>query len=115
MPRTALNPQLIPSNGTGLTPVYTAAEALGHICPVGTILHVKNGGGSSINVTIQTGGTLEGRTLADDVIAVPNAQERMIHLASRKVLARQASPDLGSVYVDFSAVTTVTVALLKPS
>lgn len=97
----------------GYTPVYTAAHTDGWALDIGCMLIVKNGSGSSINVTVQTGRTSKGRAVADDVIAVPAGAERWIALTDRRLLAREAAPDLGKVWVDFSAVTTVTAAAVS--
>jgi hypothetical protein len=110
MARTALTVQSVTE--TGIIPSYAAANVDGHSVPPGAILHVKNGSGVSINVTIQTGATSAGRAIADDVVAVGAGAEKMILLQNRALLARQDAPDRGKVYVDFSAVTTVTIAAL---
>lgn len=110
MARTALAAQTIPE--AGLTPAYTAANVDGHACSPGrTILHVKNGSGVSINVTVQTGALFHGRAVGDDVVAVPAGAERLIALNNRELLGRPTPPDIGLCWVDFSAVTSVTVAL----
>lgn len=95
-------------SATGLTPSFTAANVDGHTLPTDCVLVVKNGAGSSINVTVETGAVVAGRAVADDVIAVPNGQERWIALTDRALLARQADPDRGKVYVNFSSVTSIT-------
>lgn len=111
MARTLLATQAISEQGT--VPAYTAANVDGHFVSVPGILHVKNGGGSSINVTVQTAQTVEGRAVADDVIAVAAGAEKMIKLSSSSLLVRPAGQtDAGYAYVDFSGVTTVTVALV---
>lgn len=110
MARTALAAQKVTE--AGLNPAYTAANVDGHSVSAGqTILHVKNGGAGSINVTIQTGKTVAGRAIADDVVAVPAGGERLIALNDRDLLGREVEPDRGLCYVDFSAVAAVTVAL----
>jgi len=111
MARTALALQVISELGT--VPSYTAANVDGHFVAVPAILHVKNGGGGSINVTVQTYKSVEGRAIADDVIAVGAGAEKMIKLNSRDLLVRASGEtDAGFAYVDFSGVTTVTVALV---
>lgn len=110
MARTALALQVISHAGT--TPSYTAANVDGHFVTVPAILHVKNGGAGSINVTVQTAKTVEGRAVADDVIAVAAGAEKMIKLISADLLVRKDAPDIGFAYIDFSGVTTVTVALV---
>lgn len=110
MARTALATQLV--SGAGIVPAYTAANVDGHAVEHGTILHVKNGGGAPINVTLITPGTVRGRAIADDVIAVANGGEKMISLSDR-ALEQTSGADEGTVYVDFSDVTSVTVAAVQ--
>lgn len=91
---------------TGLNPTFSAANADGHtVANRGrTVLHVRNGGGGSINVTVQTR-AVSGRAVADDVIAVPASGERIIGPLNERIHG-------SAVLVDFSGVTTVTVAAL---
>lgn len=70
-------------------------------------LLVINGSAASINVTQPTTATLEGLTIGNRVIAVPAGATRYIRLSSAAV-----QPG-GAVNVDYSAVTTVTVAVLE--
>lgn len=112
MARTALTIQTI--SQTGLNPSYVAANSAGNGGNMftnsgDTFIHVKNGGGSSINVTVDVPGMVQGMALSDLTIAVPNAGERMIGPFDPG-LCNQAD---GSVYIDFSAVTSVTVAAIK--
>jgi hypothetical protein len=109
MARTTLTAQT--PGSAGHTPTYAAANADGHQFRNSgrSILHVKNGGGGSINVTILTPGSADGNAVADKVVAVPAGQERMISLKNRGVY-QQAD---GWTLVDFSGVTTVTVGLFE--
>lgn len=112
MARTNLASQQVVTSGLEAT--YTAANADGHMFPPGEVrmLHVKNGGGSSIDVTIKSGYKRDGLALADQVVAVPNGEDRFIGPFDRETYAQRSGTDRGKVYVDFSAVTSVTVALL---
>jgi hypothetical protein len=110
MARTALTVQQISRSGLG--PAYTAANVDGHSVDNRNqklFLHVKNGSASSINVTVVTPATVEGLAVADLVVAVPNGGERMIGPFSN----RPFNQTDGTIHVDFSAVTTVTVAAFK--
>ncbi|HRF46994.1 MAG TPA: hypothetical protein PLC98_05145 [Anaerolineales bacterium] len=96
---------------TGLAPSYVAAAGGGDAIPNDgrTMLHIKNGGGSSITLTVVTQATVLGNAVADDAIAVPNGGERMV------------GPFPPSIYNDvnqlvqltYSGVTTVTVAAIR--
>jgi hypothetical protein len=109
MARTAINYQQIAR--TGLETAYSAAVADGgKFSNDGRMfLHVKNGAGAPINVTIQTPGTVDGLAVAEQVVAVTNAEERMIGPFPPNIYNQTD----GMVYVDYSAVTDVTVALLR--
>jgi len=95
---------------TGLLPLYTAANALGHsVANNGeTFLHVKNGDASDITVTLVSIPDPWGRT-GDKVITVSAASEKMIGPIP-PLLFNQAD---GTVNVDFSAVTSVTLTAVK--
>jgi hypothetical protein len=110
MARTALTVQQIVRSG--LTPTYSAANADGHSFPNGgtEYLHVKNGGGGSINVTVQTPNTVDGLAITDRVVAVPNGGERIIGPFPRATYNQGAD----EVYVDFSGVTSVTCGAFRP-
>jgi hypothetical protein len=109
MARTALTVQQI--NRSGVTPSYTAANVDGHsIANDGTVvLHVKNGGASPINVTVPIPTLVDGQAVSSRVVAVANAGEKIIG----PFPAAQYNQSAGDVNVDFSAVTSVTVAALR--
>jgi hypothetical protein len=108
MPRTALTNQNV--KRTGLTPTYGAANAAGHSFANSgrELLHVKTVG-TPTTVTIQTPGTVDGLAVAELVISLLANEERLIGPFPPSVY-NQAGDE---VYVDFSAVTAVTVAALK--
>lgn len=110
MARSTLTPQVLADSG--LVPVFAAADALGSqwVNDGEEFLVVKNGSGAPINVTVTTGGTLMGAAVADTVVAVAAGAEEFIG-PFPPALYNQPSTDY--VFVDFSAVTTVTVALCK--
>lgn len=110
MARTALVPQQVVR--TGLTPVFSAANVDGHsVANDGhTMLEVKNASAAPINVTIVTPGLVDGNAIADLVVAVPaNTGDKMIGPFPPGIY-NQAD---GTIYVDFSAVVTVTVAAVR--
>lgn len=115
MARTVLAAQQVVA--TGLEPVYTAANADGHFFENdgNTILHVKNGGAGEIDVTIQTPATQAGLAVSEQVVVIPAGEERLIgNLAPATYNRPTGGADAGKVYVDFEAVTSVTVALFEP-
>lgn len=109
MARTALTPQVGSKTPAAVT--YAAANADGHSVPLNAHMGiiVKNGSGGSINVTIDS--TFVGQAggaLPDNTFAVPAGADRLFTLSSKD--ARQS----GNVaHIDFSAVTTVTVAVIQ--
>lgn len=113
MARTALVSQ--PVVDEGIVPAYTAANVDGHTIDGGgdVILHVKNGSAASINVTIQTAATQDGLAVAEQVVAIAAGAEKFIGPFNPSTYDRASgATDAGKVYVDFSAVTTVTLAAL---
>lgn len=76
-----------------------------------TVLIVKNASGASINVTINAVADEAGRSV-NYVQAVAAGTEAII-APLRPAWWNQRSADIGKVYVDFSASTSVNVAALK--
>lgn len=114
MARTALASQT--ADADGLTIAFTAANVDGHSVEGGgdVILLVNNGSAGSINVTVQTPAQQDGLDIADQVVAVgAGAIGAIAGLASRTYDRASGATDAGKVYVDFSAVTSVTVAALE--
>lgn len=95
----------------GLTPAYAAATVTtGDKAPTGRgrFLHVKNGGGAPINVTLTTPGTdAYGNAIADKVVAVTNGADAMIPLHD----GYRASDGLATFVC--SVVTSVTIAAIQ--
>jgi len=109
--------ELVAQNVTdsGLAAVYTAANVDGHWIEPGDIIHVVNGAGASINVTLVTGGTFRGKAVSDTVVAVVNGTSKFIRVNQADLYAQPSGADEGRVYVDFSSVTSITVACLRPA
>jgi len=101
----------------GINPSYVAAAGGGDtFTPTGTdhhIIHVKNGGGSSITLTVDdpTSATPTGATAfnPDLAVTVTNGQERMIEVD----LSRFVNPANGQVAITYSGVTSVTIGVFK--
>ena len=110
MARTALTVQDIVASG--LNPVYSAANIDGHSIDNDNkaFLTVKNGGAGACEVTVQTPRQEDGLDLAERVVSVPAGEERDIGPFPPKSYNRTSGADVGSVYVDFDQVTSVTVA-----
>lgn len=112
MARSALVPQAVVDEG--LQPVYTAADALGSTIPGDgdVILHVINADASPTTVTITTGGTLLGEAVADKAVVIPAGEDRLIGRFPASLYNQASGDDAGLVYIDYSNVTSVTVAAL---
>lgn len=93
---------------TGLNATYTAATAAGDefANDGNTILHVKNGSGGSLTVTVATTQTVEGLSVSDAAIVIPDTEERFIGPFAVRTFG-------GTVGVTYSTDTSVTVAVLK--
>lgn len=115
MARIALATQVIDNDG--LNPAYTAGTDVGATYLVDADadhIEVVNGSGASVNVTIETGGTVSGIALADVVVAVPAAERRKIKLRDKRLYPRPSGvSDAGKIYVNLSAVTTVTAGAFR--
>lgn len=96
---------------TGLNPSFVAAGAGGDsIPPAGAaVFIVKNGGASAVTVTVATPGKTEfGLDQPDLTVSVPAGEERHIGPLTHRL----ADPDSGSIQVTYSAVASVTVAVV---
>lgn len=115
MVRSAIAPQSIVR--AGLEATYEAANVDGNSIPNAPgvagqqFLHVKNGGGAPITVTIQTPQTVSGLLIEEQAAVVTNGEERFIGPFPPASFNRADN----EVWIDYSAVTTVTVALLRVS
>jgi len=99
---------------TGEETTYVSADAAnGHLVPNNgrVILLVKNGGGSSINVTVK-GGKYQGRSLEDQVVPVAAGAEKVMG-AYMPYTFNQVGSDAGKLKIEFSDDTNVTFAILK--
>jgi hypothetical protein len=95
---------------SGLQPAYAAAAAGGDQAPVGEklFLHVKNGDASAKTVTIATPGTVGDLAVADASQVIPAAGNAVIPLKST-----YRDPATGRAAITYSAVTSVTVAVVQ--
>ena len=104
-----------PVTASGLNPTYVSAAGGGDTVRPGddVFLHVKNGGGAPITVTIvqAVSCSFGGATPTHDrVVSVPASGERMIPTGPA---ARYASQSTGLASITYSAVTSVTVAAVQ--
>lgn len=110
MARTALTEQAITS--AGLEATYVAANADGNKFnnTDRTLFHVKNASGGDITLTFQTPGTVDGLAISERTVVCSAGEERFWR--GQPSIYNQPSTDAGMVYVDYSGVTSLTVAVL---
>ncbi|HZX38449.1 MAG TPA: hypothetical protein VFF37_09000 [Streptomyces sp.] len=96
---------------SGLQPTYAAAAGGGDQAPVGEklVLHVRNGDATSKTVTVATPGTVGDLAVADASQAIPAGGNAFIPLKA----AAFRDPTTGRAAITYSAVTSVTVAVLQ--
>lgn len=97
---------------SGLNPTYAAATGGGDKCEVGdrVFLHVKNGGGASMTVTLTSVAAVRGQAAANVTVSVPASGERMIGPLNADLLQNASD---GLCAIGYSATTSVTVAALR--
>jgi|LAHU01.1.fsa_nt_gb hypothetical protein len=110
MARTALTEQTVTSSGLEAT--YTAANADGNKFnnTSRTLFHVKNASVGDVTLTFNTPGTVDGLAVGERTVVCSAGEERFWR--GQPSIYNQPSTDAGMVYVDYSAVTDVTVAVL---
>lgn len=111
MPRTRLAATNVPAGGVDLNGALTAANVDGHSLNVTgrETLLVFNGSTAAITVTLVTPGQVQGLDIADRVIPVAAGARQLIPLQA----GIYDQPNNAGAFVNFSAVTTVSVALLR--
>lgn len=107
MPRTAITPQAVVVTGLALATEPANVDGNSIQLGPGRALFVNNASAASINVIFPTTAVLEGLTVGNRVVAVPNGAARYLRLSST------AAQPGGVVHADYSAVPGVTVAVLE--
>jgi|SRR5215467_10132438 len=111
MARSILTAQLPVTSG--LAPVYSGADSNGSafVNNGKRFLHVKNASGSPINVTITNPALVDGQAAPNRVVSVPATTGDKMIGPFPSVYNQQDGTN--QVYVDYSAVTSVTAALIE--
>lgn len=97
---------------TGTAPNYVAASAGGDTIPPDDdgFLHVKNGSGAGMTVTVVTPGNGPGGIAVPDIaVAVPAGGDRFIGPLNAALM----DPSTGTAGVTYSATAGVTIAALR--
>lgn len=94
----------------GLVATYHAASGGGDkVSPgAGVAIHVKNGSGAAVDVTLVTPGTVEGLAVSDRVVEVGAGAEAFIAVPDI-----YRNPTDGLVSITWEATTTVTFAVIR--
>jgi hypothetical protein len=97
---------------TGLNATYNVAAAGGDkvLAGANTFLHVKNGSGGAITVTITTPVTVKGLAVTDPVTSIPAGEDRFIGPLDPDLYADVSDSSL--VSFAYSSETSVTVAAI---
>ncbi len=97
---------------TGLAPTYyTVGTGGSAFANTGReILHIKNAGGGSITLTVQTPGTQDSLAVADRTITITTAANGWFVGPFPVGVYNQSD---GAVYLDYSGVASVTLAVLR--
>jgi len=98
---------------TGLLAAYSAAVAEGHSVENNgkVILHVRNDSQAEVTVTVRAGYVRQGLKLADRLVTVAAGTAVFVGPLDTTTY-NQTDGGAGQVYVDYSAVDGVTVAVL---
>lgn len=114
MARASVTTQVIGPAGGDLTMGTPAVSPNGDIVDLGSrnFLVVRNGSGAPITVTIDTTSTLAGLALPDRTVTVAAGAINIIPL-SDDYYEQLSGSDIRRGYVDYSAITTVTRAVVR--
>lgn len=113
MPRT--EPATLAVPPTGVAQALTAPDALGDIVEVGAglTLVVRNDSGGAIIVTAQTPHQVEGVDVDEVALSVPAGEVGFLALDPRLFRRNPGDTDAGKAWIDYSAVTSVTRAVIS--
>jgi hypothetical protein len=111
---------LTPISPAALTATSVAAAAMTaadgtngnkFVANANTILRVKNASGAQITVTLHTNRTVDGLTVPDKTFTVAATTGDVIFTGITPTFWQNSSQE---VWIEFSAVTTVTVMVIQP-
>jgi len=113
MARTTLTPQVTLRSSNGLTPTYSAADQANGQQFQNTgreLLHVKNTNGATRTLTVDTPGSVDGQAIANPTFVIPATTGDKFIGPFPPAVYNQSD---GNVYLDWSADTNVTIAVLR--
>ena len=100
------------SSKTGLEATYnnaTVTDGDGFLNDGSIIVHVKNGGGGDVDLTVQTPAKAGGMDIAEQVTTITAGEERFVGPFPTAYFNQTD----GQVYLDWDVVTSVTFALVR--
>lgn len=98
---------------TGLAPQLTQPTVDGDVIPVGNVALMVTNTGAAMNVTVQTPVKVDGLDVAEQIVPVATGVTKLIGPLPASTYGRSVAPDVGSAYVDYSAIAGVTRALVS--
>lgn len=115
MARTEITVQEAAAAGSELTTEAANVDGNSFLNDGNTLLYVVNGSASPVTVTLQTPAQQAGLDIAEQAWTVPAGETWKGGRFAPSIYNRPAGdPDAGKVYVDYSAVASVTVAVIEP-
>jgi len=96
----------------GLAPNYSNAAGGGDKCAPGdrNFVHVKNGSGASITVTLTAAAVVRGQAVSNVTVTIAAGADKMIGPLNEDLLKNASD---GLCAIGYSSATTVTVAALR--
>jgi hypothetical protein len=106
-----LSVQTVIRTGTGLEPTYASCASGGDefVNTGNDFIHIKNGAGGAQTVTIATPVVTDGLAVAENAIAIPAGEERMIGILPKTTY----NDGDAKVQLTYSAVTSLTIGIFK--
>lgn len=106
-----LSNQSVIRTGTGLSPTFSSCAGGGDefVNSGEDFIYIVNGHSSPQTVTIATPVTTDGLAVAENAIAIPNAEGRMIGPFPKTIY----NDGNAKVQLTYSGVTSLTIAVLK--
>lgn len=102
---------------TGLEVTYASADAANDHSfdnrGQNVLLHVKNGGGGAVQVTIDTPGTIDGLAIPNQVVSIPAGEERFFGPFRNDLYGQGDQTLTRAVLVDLDIDTSVTIAAIS--
>jgi hypothetical protein len=102
----------IAGSAVALTAPTGPGPGVGDAVPVGSYLLVNNGGASPLTVTLKASRQYLGHTLSDTTVTVAATTQSLIGPVAADPFGITSGADVDRVYVEYSAVASVTRAVL---